>query len=220
LFKNNQKKSRIMKKASVFLTLFLLLNFVTKAQFQLGIKGGVNLTSLKLDLSAVSSSIQQSYNSKTTYVAGVYMRIGGDFYVQPEVLMAFSKGNVNFTGSAQGVDLDYTNVDVPVLLGHRLLGILRINAGVVGSFNVSGGQTFQDAINSIKGAGTVSGALKGASWSYALGAGVDLGSFCLDVRYQQSISDVASASLSSGGTTNVFSQKPSAFQVTLGLKII
>ena len=93
-----------MKKVSVILALLLCMSFLSNAQFELGIKGGVNLTSLKLDLGAVSSSIQQSYNSKTTYVAGVYMRIGGAFYVQPEVLMAFSKGNVNFTGAAQGVD--------------------------------------------------------------------------------------------------------------------
>ncbi len=208
-----------MKKATLFLALLLSTSFA-QAQFSLGIKGGANLTNLKLDLGALGSSVQQSFDSKTTYVVGVYMRIGGAFYVQPEVLMAFSKGTINYTGASQGIALDYTNVDIPVLLGYRFLGIVRINAGVVGSFNVSGDKTFQDAINAVKGSGSVSGGLKAASYSYAVGAGVDLGSFSLDVRYQQSLSDVASASLSTSGATNAFSQRASAFQVTLGLKII
>jgi hydroxymethylglutaryl-CoA reductase len=189
-------------KKQLFAILFLAFSTSAMAQFTLGVKGGVNFTNL-------SSNVAGSFDSKLSYVAGVYLRLGDKIYIQPEVLLSAS--GAKFMGTTS-VDIDYTNLDVPVLIGTRVGGVLRLNAGAVASFNVGGGQTFKDLWKS-----TDSG-IKNAAYSYVVGAGVDLGSLSFDLRYQQSITDVASNSLSMSGA-NALNAKASAFQATLGLRL-
>ncbi|WP_026994492.1 porin family protein [Flectobacillus major] len=215
-----------MKKSLCILSaMLLILSFSSKAQvFTLGIKGGVNLAQLKLGNELTSSSIgsnfQQSLDTKTGYVAGIYARIGNKLFIQPEVLVSAKGGTLNIlkggsTANKETVDVEYTNIDVPLLVGYKF-GILRLNAGPMASFNVQSGASLNDAIKGYTTNG-VGDAFKNAAYGYQVGGGLDLGALSLDVRYEGSLSEVTAIDLSNKVN---FSQKSNLWQLTLGLKIL
>ncbi|PAC32362.1 porin family protein [Flectobacillus sp. BAB-3569] len=214
-----------MKKTFGFLALFMLLTMVSKAQFfTLGIKGGVNLSQLKLgnelNMNSIGANFQQSLDTKTGYVGGVYMRIGNKVFIQPEFLLSAKGGSLNIlkggsTADKQTVDIEYTNIDIPVLLGFRM-SPFRINGGPLASFNVSKGATLNESIKAYTQNGAED-AFKKASYGYQVGGGLDLGALSLDVRYEGSLSDVTSAQFANDMK---FTQKGNLWQLTLGLKIL
>jgi Outer membrane protein beta-barrel domain len=201
--------------------LLCVLSFVkgntTFAQFCLGIKGGVNLAQLKTDFKSqsISDNLQQSLDSKTGYVGGVYARIGNKIFIQPEVLFSAKGGSINILKSGnptQTVAIDYTTVDVPLLVGFKM-GPIRLNAGPMASFVVSnkGLDTVLKDVSS-----NTAESFKNASYGYQAGGGFDLGSLSLDLRYEGSLSEVAGLN----NTKINYSQKGNLWQLTLGLRIL
>ena len=188
------------------------------AQFSIGIKGGVNLSQLKTDFKTQSfgDNLQQSLDTKTGYVGGVYVRFGKKFFIQPEFIFSAKGGSVNIlkggtTNSSQTVAIEYTNFDIPVLIGFKV-GPIRLNAGPMASFKVSD-KGLDEALKSYS--SNVSESFKNASYGYQAGGGVDLGALSLDLRYEGSLSEVT------GNTFNNinFTQKGNLWQLTLGLKL-
>lgn len=207
------------KKLSTLLALLLMVTFASKAQLiVVGLKGGVNLSQLSLG-SNFSTNVQESLKTQTGYVAGVYARVGKLLFIQPELLVSAKGGSVDVlkSGTPTSVNIQYTNIDVPVLIGYKF-GLLRINAGPIASFNVSSSNELATQFGSIIGSSgnNVGDTFKSAAWGYQAGGGVDIGSLSLDVRYEGSLSNVTA--LSATGLT--FSQKASVWQVTLGLRIL
>lgn len=201
---------------------FVLLAFTrgnnSFAQFSIGIKGGVNLSQLKTDFKTQSfgDNLQQSLDTKTGYVGGVYVRFGKKFFIQPEFIFSAKGGSVNIlkggtTNSSQTVAIEYTNFDIPVLIGFKV-GPIRLNAGPMASFKVSD-KGLDEALKSYS--SNVSESFKNASYGYQAGGGVDLGALSLDLRYEGSLSEVT------GNTFNNinFTQKGNLWQLTLGLKL-
>ena len=188
------------------------------AQFSIGIKGGVNFSQLKTDFKTQSfgDNLQQSLDTKTGYVGGVYVRFGKKFFIQPEFIFSAKGGSVNIlkggtTNSSQTVAIEYTNFDIPVLIGFKV-GPIRLNAGPMASFKVSD-KGLDEALKSYS--SNVSESFKNASYGYQAGGGVDLGALSLDLRYEGSLSEVT------GNTFNNinFTQKGNLWQLTLGLKL-
>jgi Outer membrane protein beta-barrel domain len=202
------------------LFLFIALIFCASvnagfAQITFGIKGGVNFAQLKTDFQnqSIGSNLQQSLDTKTGYAAGAYLRIGTGLFIQPELMLSAKGGNLNiFNGSSsQTVSIDYTSIDVPVLIGMKF-GPLRVNAGPLASFKVS--NSISDDLKNYS--SNIGNSFKGASYGYQAGAGIDLGSLSFDLRYEGSLSDVSSvADLAKVS----YSQKGNLWQMTLGYKI-
>jgi len=203
----------------IFILIFFLAfakGNVSFAQFSLGIRGGINFSSLKTDnTQSVGVNLQQSLDTKTGYVGGVYARIGSKFFIQPELIFSAKGGSVNFLkngSSTQTVAIDYTNIDVPLLVGIKF-GPLRLNAGPMASFTVSN-KGLDEAIKTYS--SNVGESFKKASYGYQVGGGLDLGSLSIDLRYEGSLSEVAALN-----SSNInFSQKSNLWQLTLGLKIL
>ncbi|MFC0181548.1 Outer membrane protein beta-barrel domain-containing protein [Pseudarcicella hirudinis] len=228
-----------MKKVILTLALMSFVFFKVNAQsfFSFGIKGGVNLAKLKTgnflavrldgngkpveyNGTTLKDNIQESLDSRTGYVGGVYARFGRKFFIQPELLFSAKGGSLNILKGGQNagsetIQIEYTNFDVPLLLGYRI-GLLHLNAGPVASFNVSSNQKLSDALDNYTKDGVVN-AFKKASYGYQVGGGLDIGSFTLDVRYEGTFSDVASADIQSSNAS--FSQKSNLWQLTLGIKL-
>ncbi len=207
------------KKLSTLLALLLMVTFASKAQLiVVGLKGGVNLSQLSLG-SDFSTNVQESLKTQTGYVAGVYARVGKLLFIQPELLISAKGGSVDVlkSGTPTSVNIQYTNIDVPVLIGYKF-GPLRVNAGPIASFNVSSSDELATQFGSIIGSSgnNVGDTFKSAAWGYQAGGGVDIGSLSLDVRYEGSLSNVTA--LSATGLT--FSQKASVWQVTVGFRIL
>ena len=195
---------------------------VTGNFFRLGIKGGVNLAQLKtegLTYRGVSYVIDENLKGKTGYVAGVYMRLGRKFFVQPEFLVSYKNGSIDLpksisTSSLQ-LDINYSSIDLPILLGYRL-GPVHVMAGPVASYSITSNGSIADAIR--EKFPTVKDAVSQAYFSYTAGGGIDLLGFTLDLRYEGNITDLSKTIPLPEGVN--FSQKASLWQLTLGKKIL
>jgi hypothetical protein len=130
------------------------------------------------------------------YHAGLYGRVGlGRFYVQPEALYGVKSGRIRI-GDVVGQDLgsvveervDLNNVDVPLLLGFKIINQtgfnLRLSGGPVANFILNTNE--RQLSNFLPELGDFSG----ATWSMMAGVGADLGDFTLDVRYEFGLTDV------------------------------
>lgn len=174
-------------------SLLLLFSGATVAQaqvlpsFEIGLKGALNYSKLK------EESFFNSEN-KAGYQAGLYSRIGVlGFHVQPEIYIT-GKNTKFTTTEAQEVttgELKFTSIDIPVLLGKRFgLGPIgaRIQTGPVFSFitNDNGDNKIKEALNFSE--------YKKSSTAWAFGAGVDISSLRVDLRYELGLNDIAKGS--------------------------
>ena len=116
------------------------------------------------------------------------------------------------TSNTQTVAIEYTNFDVPLLVGYKF-GPVRINAGPMASFKVSS-TGLDEALKTYS--SNVGESFKNASYGYQVGGGVDIGTLSIDLRYEGSLSEVTLVDL----TNKVnFSQKGNLWQLSLGLKL-
>lgn len=190
---------------------FLSLSWATsQAQtFNFGVKAGVNLANLKTDFA--------SEENRLGYQVGAWARIGGaSFYVQPEAYIG-SKGNkfISFTNNnntevaAEG-KVKFTTLDVPILLGTKF-GSNKLNfrlmAGPVISFILDDSSTFSTAYAQA----TDFDNYKNQALGIQGGAGIDVGSISVDLRYEAGLSNISKS--------EKYSQKPNLFQLSLGFKI-
>ncbi|MCE6990765.1 porin family protein [Dyadobacter sp. CY323] len=213
-----------------------------KKGFAFGLKGGVNLSRLTMgdvfttryddagnpylgyDGKEVRDNLKQSFNTRTGAVGGIWARFGRTLFIQPEVLVSTKGGAFEIIQTdreqpvTKTVNIKYSNIDVPLLIGLKG-GPFRILAGPVTSFRIGDNQRLRDAFEHYT--SDLNNAMSEATFGYQLGAGLDLGSFSLDVRKEGSFTNVASFQTNGqpvGGDASL-KQKISSWQVTLGLKL-
>jgi Outer membrane protein beta-barrel domain len=234
-----------MKKINMLL-LLVLLTATAHAQrkgFMIGIKGGVNLSKLTMgdflttrynangvptlnyNGQEVSDNLRASFDSRTGYSGGVFMRFGRNLYIQPELLYSTRSGNFEIVRNdrpdqptIQTVNINLTSVDVPILVGLKG-GPFRINAGPMASFRVGDNQKLNDALRYYT-SGTLSEAFTQALWGYQVGAGIDILGISLDVRREGMLSDLASTQIGAPNAPIALKQKLSSWQVTVGIKLL
>jgi hypothetical protein len=175
---------KIMKKYLLSVALLIAVSISAKAQFSLGIKGGVNYSTINSD-NLRSSSV-------AGYQVGAFARIGGGLYLQPEVYLSSSGGDFNSNDNSYSARIRFTNLNVPVLLGLRFgpqnLN-LRVMAGPIYTSVLSHSESFSQNINS---AVIDFGQYKNSTLGFQAGAGVDLGAITADLRYEGGLSDINS----------------------------
>jgi len=106
------------------------------------------------DLSLSSGGKYFSFKNNDTraygFVGGVFMRFCKTFFIQPEILLSKKGGKFDVfeDGKANGrtVDLKLSNIDFPVLIGVKLVNVLRINSGSVATFKLSDSGNLGDSI--------------------------------------------------------------------------
>lgn len=222
-------------KKSLFISTLILLPALTFAQggFQIGIKGGVNLSKLSfgnfvttgtngngsptvgVDGQTFRNNLSDSFDSKTGTSFGIYMRFGKNLFIQPELLYSTRAGQFSVirNGQTEISTLKTTSFDVPLLLGIKG-GPIRVVAGPVVSFRVNDNQKLGEAIRQYTN-GSLNDAWSQAYYGYQVGGGLDIGSFGLDVRYEGNLSDIAQINDSSGK----FSQRMKSWQLTLAYRL-
>ncbi len=170
------------------LLLGVVMVFATNsfAQFNVGLKAGLNYSTIK----AKNSEIDES--GILGYHAGVWARVGGAFYLQPELYIGSKGADLEFrtanTTVTQSGKVKFTTLDVPLLLG-RKIGFdnlnLRLMAGPSFQFNLDKNENvFDQATNPdfYKYEDFVT--------NLQLGAGVDVGNIAVDLRYETSLQDI------------------------------
>lgn len=207
-----------MKQISVIVTL-LMVSFFANAQPGIGLKAGMNLSNIYTDAGSLGNNIMESLDTRSGFVFGAWGRLGQKIYLQPEVLVASRGGQVEIQpfggGSPELIDVKYTSLDIPVLIGFRPLKFLRIMAGPVATLKLNEDKKLREALGDYT---TNTGdAFKNASYGYQIGVGVNLLGFELDLRKDGSLSDINVAQFANEPQ---FSQRANGWQLTLAKKIL
>lgn len=207
-----------MKRVTAVLAL-LLISSVGFSQSALGIKGGVNMTNVYTDAGSLKDNIQESLDTKTGFVFGIWGRLGQKLYLQPELLIATKGGEVEVRpangGPIEVVDVKYTNLDIPVLVGFKPVKFLRIMGGPVASLKLSEDQKLKESLTEYT--SNTGAAFENATWGYQVGVGVKVFGVELDLRKEGSLTDINALSFKN---EDKFSQRASGWQLTLGFTIL
>ncbi len=191
-----------MKKYLLSVALLVALSISAKAQFSLGIKGGVNYSNVNAN--------NLSNSSVAGYQVGAFARFGGNLYLQPEVYVSSTGGKFQSDDNSYTGNVRFTNLNVPLLLGARFGSQslnFRIMAGPDYISNLSTSENFSQNFNS---AYNDFGHYKNSTLGYQAGFGVDLGAITADLRYQGSFSDIDSN----------YGQRPNIWALSVGFKIL
>jgi len=182
----------------------LLLGFYAGAFAQvpkltLGLKTGINIAKLNTDWA--------SSDNRLGYQAGVWARIGAaGFYVQPEAYVGSKGGEIK--GSEGTAKVDFTTLDVPILLGNKF-GVDKLNvhfmAGPVISFILK--DDFKSNFQNV----TAVSDYKNQTIGGQAGAGVDIGNISLDLRYEMGLSNINKSSQ--------YDQKQNLWHISIGYKL-
>ena len=201
-----------MKKIFVILIVLFALNAHAQT-FQLGIKAGLTNTQI-IGADFKNFEVPSSSNG---ILIGAFSRIGfAGMFVQPELCFRNLNFTVNSSGttspSSAATKLNY--IDVPVLFGKKVLGVI----------NVCAGPNFQFLVNQDLSATNVSNLATGNYNDFVVGAqvgvGFDVWKLCFDARYDFSINSIGNTA-SAVNTQNVdFSSRASMLQFTVGYKFI
>lgn len=173
--------------------------------FQFGLKGALNFSQLRSDDNRWLSS-----ENKTGYQAGVWARFGGFIHVQPEVYFTgkSSEAKFDFNNGDVKADVNFTSVDVPLLLGSRVglgpVGV-RFQAGPLFSFVVD--KNVGDALSQV----IDTDAYKNSAVALVGGVGLDIGKLRADVRYEHGMNSLSK--------DNAPEQKFKGWSVGLGLRL-
>lgn len=153
--------------------------------FQLGVKAGMNL-------SKFSTDNPFSSDNRAGYYGGIWTRIGGaGLHLQPEAYLTGKNTILKENSSGSENDVNFTSLDVPILLGTKLgaAGIgLRLNTGPVVSFIFDQEQNPKNAVND-----TFKGRFKDQFYAWQFGAGLDIGTIGVDLRYETGLSKIGEA---------------------------
>lgn len=189
-----------MKKYLLSLAILIAASVGAKAQLSLGIKGGVNLSSINTD--------NLSSSTRTGYQAGVFARIGEGLYLQPEMYLSGTGGDFHSSDNSISGHASFTNLNIPLLLGKRFgtSGTnFRIMAGPVYTSVLSHSlsQSISDAYHDF-------GKYNNGTLGYQAGVGVDILGLTADLRYE-------------GGLTKLnpnYGQRANIFSLSVGFKIL
>jgi len=214
-----------MKK--ILLAAFIcIMAFTASAQLaspiSIGVHGGWSSTMIDIKNPSVD-------NIKTSaeggYMLGVFGRLNlGKLYIQPELNYVRRKGSVELpvevgAQTAKLVsDLTYSSIDIPILLGYKIIKLPMFNihvfAGPVASFSTSAlkfdvksltsgdKDSIEDSINADIDPNK-------AIWNIKMGGGIEFWKINLDVDYEMGLKDFSK-----------HIEAPKVFNITLGLRLI
>ena len=183
--------------------------------FEIGIKGGLNITAA----GAVKNLVPGvGISSKNTYNGGVYGRfkiklIG--VFVQPELVYNTRGYNFNITEPITNTTINIKQqayyIDVPVLVGLKMFKFLRVYAGPNFQYLLKNEITGIDNIVTFQKTD-----MKKANTGVQLGFGLDLSKFRVDVKYDFNPTDMGSPFSYQGKAQLI---KTSMVTIQLGYKL-
>ena len=191
-----------MKKVLLCTAFLIAVCISAKAQYSLGIKGGVNYSTINSD-NLKSSGV-------AGYQAGLFARIGTGLYLQPEVYVSSTGGHFQSNDNAYSGSVKFTNLNVPLLVGYKF-GPSNLNFRVMAgpiytsvlSRDESLSQNFSTAYNDF-------GHYRNSTLGYQAGVGVDIGAITADLRYEGNLTDL----------NPDFGQRQNLWALSVGFKIL
>jgi hypothetical protein len=170
-----------MKKVLFIVLLFVGTTQCAEAQVNFGVKAGVNYNSDSF--SDVSNDVLNGAESRTGYHAGIWLRfkipaIG--LYLRPELVYTNLSNNVNYDNNLtlRQTDFSFNKIDVPVLLGKKVLKFGHLFAG----------PSFQYILSSDFGLSDLSEiSTDQFSLGIQMGFGIELGRLQVEARWERGL---------------------------------
>lgn len=162
----------------------VLVTTSLKAQVGFGLKGGVNLTNLRVD------DPESSYDSRTGFHGGFFVRDRiGNVAIQPEFLLFTQNDEVSTTILNGTIEESFTYFSIPVMFKFYPALDLNIQAGPQFGFLVDGERRFKtELFNDTR---DIRDDYKDSDVSISLGGGWDAPfGLTLDVRYNIGVKDI------------------------------
>jgi len=188
--------------------MFLLIPTFTFAKFDIGVKLGYTASKFNTDYDQISADFRSGFQF------GVFGRLGGDLYLQPEVIYSIDGGRLNYNYQNQTVTptLDQKSIDFCLLAGFSIIN------GSVMNLNIHGGMFA--SIFTDKGILEVPGELEQGNfesmyYGAKLGVGADLGNFTFELRYIMGLNDIYKADTG----FQEFDMKKTKVELSVGLKL-
>lgn len=197
----------------LILTVFLYGSSYAQPVFDLGLKAGFHTSNM-----SVESIIDIDSEAIAKMHWGAFGRIGfGRLYVQPEVYFSQKGGELSSNVITETGDFDYSMVDVPLLLGYKLIKgsavDFRIMAGPVFSYVVD--ENHPEELDPFLKEDYFNQHLMGVQY----GLGIDFLFLTLDARVEH-LGKVYDSSGVSNPEVIPIEGKSNAFVITLGFKIL
>lgn len=199
-----------MKKVILMMLIAFAISETTNAQVDFGIKGGVNYNNNgDATFSTAGNDVLEGAESKSGYHAGIWFRaklpiIG--LYVRPEIVFTQIKNEYLYKNISE--DYAFKKIDVPVLLGKKVLGF----------GNIFVGPSFQYILEDEFSFSTLStDDFDKFSVGLQMGFGVEFGPLGVDVRWERGLTNTE-AKFVETNTTNI-SIDNRTNQIIIGLSI-
>ena len=145
-----------------------------------GIEGGLNYNKngdLIASVGNAAENIVEGSDGKIGYHVGIFGKLAfSRLYLRPELVYTKTQSAYNLDG---GTKYDISRLDLPVLLGAKIIGPL----------NVFAGPAFQYMLNNDLEDFNINDAEKDFTVGLHVGVGVDLGRLGFDVRYERGFSE-------------------------------
>lgn len=166
---------------ALFFVFLAMEGFAQNSGF--GIKAGLSSTVVDFKNEQVVPD-----GAQTGYHLGIYGRFGaGGFFVQPELLFTQTSGKftINYPGEgdSEQFQANFNRLDIPVMVGFRMLKIVRFMAGPIASININ--SDLNDAVNTVNDV-----KFNNATFGYQAGVGLDIGNLSIDGKYEGGLSSV------------------------------
>lgn len=206
-----------MKRLVLIVAALTLVSFSSYAQlFTIGPK--IGLSSSKINVKEDVEEIV-SGDAAVGFHAGLFTRVSIlGFYVQPEVLFTSASGNIviddqDLTNNVEEVQqLTYNKVDIPVMVGFKIGGLLRLNAGP--TFSILLDNDARESADFIQDIDTES-----ATVGYQVGVGLDISKLVIDLKYENNLSTLGQ-NVTIAERQFETDLRNSLFQLTLGWKLL
>lgn len=200
-----------MKKL-LFAAVMTLFAVNASAQFgiiRFGVKGGLISDNIDIVKGGKSGSTVLSSDSKLGWQVGLMSRVNLPmFHIQPEVLFNKHAYTLKSTANNSRADVKVNTVDIPVLMGLRLL-MLRMEAGPV--FNVMTETKVKHNRNASHHVD-----VDRSSISFALNLGVDIYKVNFDIRYNGNFKRVKQDIAVGDGASYMYRTKFNNWTFSLG----
>jgi len=216
-----------MKRLTV-LVLALAFSSTMFGQFHFGPQIGYSASNISMNTSDIKN------NLKSSFMFGVFVRMGDKVYLQPEVnwmtkgsvfkYPEVNLGGVNLSPFEQNIKLN--TINIPVSLGWKIIDLKLVNIRLYAGINTD--IVVNKEINNSEDISGVDDDLfkpikdsdiKDMVWNYHAGVGVDVLMFALDVKYVGAFGEPIVSDITYNEETHTVGSKSSMFLVTLGWKI-
>lgn len=201
-----------MNKRILVLSIALLSTvFYMNAQSGFGIKGGLSYNTngeLSEFVNETGTIIENEGKGKSGYNVGIFGKIGlGPIYLRPELV--YTKTTSEYILNSEAVDYKIARLDMPVLVGLKLIGPLSIFAGPAFQYTLE--NDFNDIeYDRIDNDFTV---------GFNFGAGLDLGRLGLDVRYERGFNENEATFIENNTTSYRLDSRPEQIIFSLSYRL-